>query len=101
MQKLKAALTSEMATIVWRGVIILMLSGAGWMLERQIERIDRHDTKIQEIQLLVSNSFVRKAELCDLKNDVKTIKSSLDQELPEIKFFMGQVTEYMRGGRSR
>lgn len=96
MEKLRAALVSEMGTIVWRALIFLIIGISAWTCDRQVSRIDQHDAQIHELERFISSEFVKKVELCDLKTDVKNIKNSLNNELPEIKFFMGQVTEYMR-----
>lgn len=99
--KLKAALVSEMATIIWRAVILCLIMLSTWTFQRQVGRIDAHDQKINDLQQFMSNEFVKKSELCELKEDVKTIKASLGNDLPEIKFFMGEVSQYIKMKESR
>lgn len=100
-EKWKQVLTSEEATIIWRLAITLLIMLSCWTFQRQVDRIDSHDNKINEIQSFILSEFVKKDELCELKADVKAIQKTLNTTMPEISRFMGQTAEYMRtdGGR--
>ena len=109
--KLKQVLISEEFTIAWRlfiVVVLLLATFSTWEFKRQIGRIDdqaaalkTHSQKIFELQQFMTDEFVKKDELCELKADVKAIQKTLNTTMPEISRFMGQTAEYMRtdGGR--
>ena len=94
--KLKQALVSEEATIIWRISIFLLISLFCWTAQQQINRIDTHDKQIQALEECIRAEFVTKDELNEMKNDVKNIEKTLSIEMPKMSYFMGQATEFMK-----
>jgi len=89
--KIKELLDHTFVTAGWRLLIMIIIGMSIWTWNRQITRIDSHDQQINKLQQFISSEFVKKDEMCELKADVRTIKTNIT----DIKFFMGRVTEFM------
>ena len=108
-KKLKAALVSDNGTILWRFIIFCIIPFLCWTGNRLIDRVDRHDELIYGLQQCMSDQFAKKEDLYKLsrdtvskdefsalEDDIKSIQTVLNTELPKIQNYMGQFTEYLR-----
>ena len=115
-ERIVDVLSSKIATLTWRTVIMLLLLMGGFLWDEQVQKIEKNTALIQEVQQCMLNEFAKKSELAivesdmvhktefsELKNDIKNInlaiiliKNEFGGDLKDIKFFMGRADEYMR-----
>lgn len=74
----------EAASVIWgvaTGLITLLLGVVGYFLKRTMTRTDKHDEDINHIK----QTYVTKAEVKELKNELRGELKQLTDDVGEIK----------------